>query len=449
VTPRLWLVRHGETDWSAAGRLSGWRDVPLSGRGRAQARALADRLDGQSFVGTWSSDLGRSIETARLAIGEPSVDRRLRELNFGALEGRTWGELDEAMRSELIGFDGFQAPGGESVAAFRARVLDFIAALEAGDHLVFTHGGVIRLLLRDRGSDRQVEPGEIVVVSGARGDGPIIHGMSSRPTPPPSGSSEMNEEFWRRFLEESGGDTWESIGRKVFKHIPADPRCTMCASPFKGPGAPLMRLIGKWPSKQNPKWCHACFDFLSKHHGGAEVEGAYMFADIRGSTALAERMSSSEYHALLDRYFATATTAVFKYDGLVDKFVGDELVTLFFPLLAGERYVSRAVQAAQELLRVTGHGDPAGPWVPVGVGVHAGRAWFGVVGEGTHTELTAVGDNVNVAARLASLAQAGEALISVVAAAASDLDPSLERRTLDLKGKSLGTEVVSVRIGPG
>jgi adenylate cyclase len=258
----------------------------------------------------------------------------------------------------------------------------------------------------------------------------------------------MNEEFWRRYLEE-GGDSWKDLGRKVFKRIPADPRCLMCASPFRGPGAPLMRLLGKRPSNQNPHWCSTCFDFMSKHHGGAEVEGAYMFADIRGSTALAERMSSSEYHALLERFFAAATTAVFKYDGFVDKFVGDELVTLFFPLLTGERFVGRAVEAAQELLRVTGHEDPGGPWVPIGVGVHAGRAWFGVVGEAAHTELTAVGDNVNVAARLASLAQAGEALVSVEAAAASDLDPSLERRTLDLKGKSIGTEVVSVRIGPG
>jgi adenylate cyclase len=104
------------------------------------------------------------------------------------------------------------------------------------------------------------------------------------------------------------------------------------------------------------------------------------------------------------------------------------------------------VTAAQDLLRATGHGDPGGPWVPVGAGVHAGRAWFGMVGEGSHMELTAVGDNVNVASRLASVAEAGEVLVSADAAAASDLDTGLPRRTIDLKGKSLGTEVVSVRI---
>ena len=209
-----------------------------------------------------------------------------------------------------------------------------------------------------------------------------------------------------------------------------------------------MRLVGKRPSDGNPTWCSSCFDVMSKHHGGAEVDGAMLFADIRGSTTLAERMSPGEYHALLNRYFAAATAVIYEHDGFVDKFVGDELVATFFPLLAGERYVAQAVAAAQALLRATGHEEPDGPWVPVGAGVHAGRVWFGAVGEGGHVEMTAVGDNVNIAARLASAAEAGEVLVSTDAAASSDLDPGLERRTLDLKGKSLGTEVVSVRIAP-
>ena len=256
----------------------------------------------------------------------------------------------------------------------------------------------------------------------------------------------MDEAYWRDFLER-GGDTWEGIGRRVFKRIPADPRCRMCASPFAGPGAPLMRLIGKRQSGQNPNWCNSCFDNMGKHHGGAEVSGAMLFADIRGSTSIAEKMSAGKYHALLDRFFAIATKVVFDHDGLVDKFVGDELVATFFPLLAGERYVAQAVNAARDLLLATGHGDPGGPWVPVGAGVHAGTAWFGVVGEGSHLEFTAVGDAVNVAARLAARPQAGEVLVSADAAAASDLHPGLERASLQLKGKESATEVVSVRIG--
>lgn len=268
-----------------------------------------------------------------------------------------------------------------------------------------------------------------------------------QPSTPPPPAERRDEAFWRQFLEE-GGDTWKGVGRRVLKRLPADPRCRMCAAPFRGPGAPLMRVIGKRPSDANPNWCSSCFDFMSKHHGGAEIDGAMLFADVRGSTTLAERMSSAEYHALLDRYLAVATDVVFKHDGAVDKFVGDELVAMFFPLLTGERFAARAVDAAQDLLRATGHADPGGPWVPVGVGVHAGRAWFGVVGEGRHLELTAVGDNVNIAARLASLAQAGEVLVSAATAARSDLAAGLERRTLELKGKEQATEVVSVRVSP-
>ena len=272
------------------------------------------------------------------------------------------------------------------------------------------------------------------------------------PQQPPKTSRDASrtydEEYWRNFLE-SGGDSWQGMGRRVLKRIPSEPRCRMCASPFAGPGAPFMRLIGKRPSEANPHWCTTCFDYMSKHHGGAEIDGAMLFADIRGSTALAERMSPRDFSELLDRYFSTATEVVFRWDGLVDKFVGVELVALFFPLLTGERFVARAVSCAQDLLRATGHADPNGPWAPVGAGVHAGRAWFGVVGEGRHVELTAVGDTVNVAARLASHAQAGEVLVSTAAAAGSDLDATaLPHRTLELKGKEQATEVVSLRIGP-
>lgn len=272
--------------------------------------------------------------------------------------------------------------------------------------------------------------------------------MSQQPSTTPQGRQDFDEEFWRRFLVQ-GGDTWKSVGRRVFKRIPADPRCRMCAAPFSGAGAPLMRLIGKRPSIANPNWCNSCFDFMAKHHGGAEIDGAMLFADIRGSTAMAESMSPADYHALLERYFAAATSVVFAHDGFVDKFVGDELVALFFSLLSGDRYVARAVAAGTDLLRATGHGEADAPWVSIGVGVHCGRAWFGVVGEGSHIELTAVGDTVNVAARLAATAAPGELLVSADAAAASDLDPGLERRRLALKGKALDTEVVSVHVGPG
>jgi len=165
VTTRLWLVRHAETDWSNSGRLCGWTDIPLSARGRDHARALAWTLAGRRFTSVWSSDLRRAVETARLSYGNPTTDPRLRELSFGALEGFRWAELAPAMQAAMLTFDGFAAPDGESVDALRQRVLAFVADLPPGDHLVFTHGGVIRLLLRRAGSDRTVDPCGVAILT--------------------------------------------------------------------------------------------------------------------------------------------------------------------------------------------------------------------------------------------------------------------------------------------
>ena len=135
--------------------------------------------------------------------------------------------------------------------------------------------------------------------------------------------------------------------------------------------------------------CQSCLPFLSTHHGGAEIECTLLFADIRGSTTIAESMSSTDFHHLLDRFYTVASEVVFEHDGTVDKFVGDELVAMFVPLLSGEHHAAAAIEAARALLRATGHADPAGPWVPLGAGVHTAVTWFGAVGQGTHVELTA------------------------------------------------------------
>jgi adenylate cyclase len=220
----------------------------------------------------------------------------------------------------------------------------------------------------------------------------------------------------------------------------------MCAAPFAGTFGPVMRLLGRQQAKATPRWCNSCITFVTEHRGGAEVEMTFLLADIRGSTALAETMSAGEFKAVLDRFYATATQVVYDHDGYVDKFVGDELVALFFPLLSGEQHPARAVEAACALLRATGHADPAGPWVPLGAGVHTGTAWFGAIGEATRVELTAVGDAINATARLASLAGAGEVLVTDAAAKQAGLEASLPRERLALRGKTQQTEVVRLRV---
>jgi len=160
----LWLVRHGETVWNANGRLAGWSDVSLTPKGEQQAKSVRPLLKRHHFDSIWSSDLVRAVETARLAYGEPVQETQLREINFGDLEGCTWESIDEAHRETLLKFDGFAAPGGESLEIFGERIRGFVDRLGTGRHLIFTHGGVIRLLTWELGLDRFVQNGDIVVV---------------------------------------------------------------------------------------------------------------------------------------------------------------------------------------------------------------------------------------------------------------------------------------------
>ena len=258
--------------------------------------------------------------------------------------------------------------------------------------------------------------------------------MPPKPTP---------DEMWRALL--TGEDLTYHQARHIFKWLPTNPRCKLCYAPFTGLGGPLMRLIGKGPSNKNPNLCNSCEILARTQRGGAEVELTMLFADVRGSTTLAEGMNPSEFSRLINRFFAAANRVLVDTDAIIDKLVGDEGVGFYVPGFAGPGHARLGVRAAQELLRVTGHGDPGGPWIPIGVGVHTGIAFVGSIGsEGTFTDFTALGDNANIAARLASKAGPGEALISEAAYAAAKLDlGDLEQRQLELKGKS---EPVSVRV---
>lgn len=161
----IWLLRHGATEWTADHRLCGWSDPPLNDLGRSQARAVRGRIGEIRPESVWSSDLARCVETAVLVgAGHPRIDTRLREFDFGRLEGRRFEDLGEETRRGLASFDGFEAPGGETVDAFARRVDEFIAELEYGRHLLVTHGGVIRHLLRTKGLDRSIPPAGLEMI---------------------------------------------------------------------------------------------------------------------------------------------------------------------------------------------------------------------------------------------------------------------------------------------
>ena len=254
------------------------------------------------------------------------------------------------------------------------------------------------------------------------------------------GEAMAHDELWRDVL--AGTHPAIRVGRRLFKRLPGEPRCKLCGAPLGGAASPVMRLIGKGAWPKNPKFCGSCFGVLSTHHGGAEIECSLMFADVRGSTTMAEGMRPSAIYSLMDRFFDAAARVLIEHDAIVDRFVGDQAIGIFVPALAGPNHAARATRAAQAVLATTGHGVGA-PWVPIGVGVASGLAFVGSVGTGSHVDLTALGDPVNVASRLASAAAPGEVLVALDAATAAGLDvSSLERRDLALKGKTVSTSVV-------
>lgn len=161
----IWLVRHGETTWTANGRLNGWTDTILSHRGRLQAEALRKELAQAQPAQAWTSDLRRCQETAQLAGLQATADTRLRELDFGELEGAAWNQLTPTHRQTLTDFDHFVAPGGESVTDLKARVHPFLADLDPGRHIIVTHGGVIRLICRELGRDQHIGTGTLTRLS--------------------------------------------------------------------------------------------------------------------------------------------------------------------------------------------------------------------------------------------------------------------------------------------
>jgi broad specificity phosphatase PhoE len=152
----LLLVRHGETDWNRDGRWQGGSDTRLNDLGRAQARALAEQLDGSIDV-VYSSDLARARETAEIVAAklglEIRIDPRLRERGFGSWEGLTTGEIEERFadsHQRWIAGEGAGADDAETFEDFSTRVNDFLAdvlRLHPGEEvLVISHGGSIRVI---------------------------------------------------------------------------------------------------------------------------------------------------------------------------------------------------------------------------------------------------------------------------------------------------------------
>jgi alpha-ribazole phosphatase len=160
---RLWLVRHGLTEWNVQQRFCGHRDIPLSLQGRGQAHWLAERLQEEMISTIYTSDLVRARETAEIIAYQrtPAVHIRVsaawREIDFGEWEGLTYAQIAEQFKGKLDFFtdpERYSPPNGESLAHMQQRVMNALATIAHSDDLpapgnvvIVGHGGPLRILL--------------------------------------------------------------------------------------------------------------------------------------------------------------------------------------------------------------------------------------------------------------------------------------------------------------
>ena len=266
------------------------------------------------------------------------------------------------------------------------------------------------------------------------------------------GPAEKASILWHSYLtgDHSRLDAPTRAVRNLFKRLPSANRCRVCNAPFAGPASILVSLLGFGAGRSNfnPSLCGRCEILVKRHQVGTEVQLTLLFADVRGSTALAEEIGASSFHHLINRFYIASTEVLVQTHALIEKMIGDEVAGLYVPGIAGEDHARIAVNAAQALLKATGHADSNGPWIKVGAGVHTGTAYVGAVGSSQSvSDITVLGDAANTAARLASQAGAGEILVSEETCYAAGFDSNdWETRLLQLKGRSQAMPVRVIRV---
>jgi adenylate cyclase len=236
---------------------------------------------------------------------------------------------------------------------------------------------------------------------------------------------------WEAYLRltEGSGRAW---GR-ILRTLPGSPRCGFCAAPFAGAGSRLVRPLGYRPSRKNPNLCATCVELAPP--GGTTMETGVLFADIRGFTSLSERNDPEQVSRLLRRFYAAAEEVLFP-EAVIDKLIGDEVMALYLPIYRhGADPAAVMVRHARGLLAAVGYGSGEGPFAEVGIGLDLGEAFVGNVGERALFDFTAIGDVVNVAARLQGEAGGGEVVLSERLASRLPSPPG-EPIELQLKGKS-------------
>jgi adenylate cyclase len=247
------------------------------------------------------------------------------------------------------------------------------------------------------------------------------------------GSEEpLSPEDWAVFFELATSKAERGISR-VLRTLPSSPRCGMCGAPFAGLGSRLIRPLGYRPSRKSPNLCAVCVEAAPP--GGMTTNTGVLFADLRGFTQMSERSSPEEMSTLLRRFYACAEDVLFP-EAIVDKLIGDEVMALYLPMYGGfEEAPPVMLDHARKLLREVGYGGEEPPFAEVGIGLDYGEAFVGNVGGPSLNDFTAIGDVVNVAARLQGEARGGEIVASGRLVERLGEAPG-EMVQLELKGKA-------------
>jgi adenylate cyclase len=231
---------------------------------------------------------------------------------------------------------------------------------------------------------------------------------------------------------------------RLFRWLPGRPRCPLCLAPYSKPFGPIVGRFGFGRSTRYPQLCNPCFRGVVDNPGGAEVSITVLFADVRGSTGIAEQTSAAKFSVLLQGFYTLVTEAVQAEGGIIDKFLGDGVMALFIPSFTERHDAASGLAAARRIL--------ADAQLPVGVGVNTGPAFTGFLGPTAEVAgFSAVGDAVNVAHRLGEVAAAGELLVSAEAATQAEFDPGAsgepwEARSLSVKGRDQAVSAWSLHI---
>src|SRR6185436_11909182 len=133
-------------------------------------------------------------------------------------------------------------------------------------------------------------------------------------------SKTVTEEEWRSMLL---GEPHQTSRLRRLRHtfgmIPSHPRCKVCQVPFKGIGGMVFRAMGWRQFEKNPNFCRNCF--ITNELGGTEIEISMLFADVRGSTSMAEKMSPAEFTRLMNRFYNAVSDVLVQSDAWLDKLV--------------------------------------------------------------------------------------------------------------------------------